>query len=121
MALSNVYYVERTHIETPTACGRFSLSAVLMESVRVDGKQRLKVVKHLATIKERRIVWDSGRSAFRYTVKYGLDELEKKRQIDRAQIEAAISARVRKWTEAEERAFVIRLNERGAHASPLKR
>ena len=82
-----------------TNYGEYSLAAVLVESRRVNGKPRQKVIKHLASIREygladEMVGWHTG---FWRDVEESLRDLDLS-EADRAKIEAALVRRVPKPT-----------------------
>jgi hypothetical protein len=87
-------------------------SAVIVESVRVNGKPRQRYVSHLASITESRIEVVHQRRYFWDAVLDGLDRLGNRMSVeDRQRIEAAIALKVPRLTREEHEASVEECTE----------
>ena len=59
-----------------TQLPRYSIHCVLVESFRIKGKPRQRVIKYLGSIREREFMSHSSRSAFTKRIEGKIDELE---------------------------------------------
>jgi len=75
----------------------YALSAVLVQSERVDGKVRQRFVKHLGSIKDWGLTWQGPRLGFWETAEKALDELDLD-PATRQRIEAKLAETVKPFT-----------------------
>jgi len=86
--------------------GSAKLRAILVESVRADGKPRQRHVAFLASIPRDQVSDDIARALFWDRTRQALDRLNKQITLeDRAHIEIAIAQRVKPLSRAEQEAF----------------
>jgi hypothetical protein len=100
------------HVRADTGTQDVRWVAVVVESVRVNGKPRQRHVAYLASTTESRIAVDHQRRYFWDEVLDGLDRLGNRMSIeDRKRIETAIALKVPRLTREEHEASVNKCTE----------